>query len=73
MRHTLGYSFGRENSNVPTFEEFLEQIKNVDVAEMKNVCFDFAKQQIVNSSSWIRQEDFPGCCEMCTKRYHAHK
>lgn len=59
MRHTLGYSFGRKNSNVPTFEEFLEQIKNVDVAEMKNVCFDFAKQQIVNSSSWIRQEDFP--------------
>lgn len=59
MRHTLGYSFGRENSNVPTFEEFLEQIKNVDVAEMKNVCFDFAKQQIINSTSWIRQEDFP--------------
>lgn len=59
MRHTLGYGFGRENSNVPTFEEFLEQIKSVDVSEMKNVCFDFAKQQIINSTSWIRQEDFP--------------
>jgi len=57
--YSITYGFGNENSNVPTFEEFLEQIKNVDVTEMKNVCFDFAKQQIINSTSWIRQENFP--------------
>ena len=51
--------FDSKNSNVPTFEEFLEQIKNVDISEIKNVCFDFAKQKIINSTFWIEQETFP--------------
>ena len=32
--------------STPYFEEFLEQIKNIDVSEMKNLCFDFLKDKI---------------------------
>ena len=49
----------RENTNVPTFKELLEQVKNVDVSEIKKVCFDFVKQQIVNTTSLIIQSDLP--------------
>ena len=32
--------------STPYFEEFLEQIKNIDVSEMKKLCFDFLKDKI---------------------------
>ena len=54
-----GFDFGGDNSNLPTFEEFLQQIKSVDVSEMKNLCFDYARKRITNSSAWINQNEFP--------------
>ena len=47
------------NDNTPTFDQFLEQIKNAKVNNIKNVCFDFVRQQIENTNLWIRQENFP--------------
>ncbi len=49
----------KEKINVQIFEEFLEKLKKADILEIKKVCFDFAKQQIVNTTSEFRQEDFP--------------
>ena len=57
---SICYSSGiRQNTNVPTLEELLEQVKNVDVSEIKKVCFDFVKQQIVNTTSRIIQSNLP--------------
>lgn len=58
MNNSIVFGF-RENKDLPTFEEFLEQIKSVEISELKNACFDFARKQIINSSLLIRQEDYP--------------
>lgn len=58
-RHYSWESISSRNDNTSTFDQFLEQIKNVKVNDIKNACFDFVKQQIENSNLWIRQEDFP--------------
>ena len=54
-----GFGFGSDNSNLPTFEEFLQQLKSSDISELKNICFDYARKQITNSSTWINQDGYP--------------
>lgn len=53
------YGFYRENKELPTFEEFLQQVKSADVSELKDICFDYAKKQITNSSTWINRDSYP--------------
>lgn len=43
----------------PRFEEFLEQIKNIDVSEMKNLCFDFLKNKISKETLGFFQINLP--------------
>lgn len=47
------------NYNLNYSKEFLEQVKSVDVSELKKVCFDYVRQQIINSSSMVNQEYYP--------------
>lgn len=54
-----GFDFGSNNINLPTFEEFLQQIKSVDISEIKNLCFDYARKKITNSGAWINQNEYP--------------
>ena len=54
-----GFDFGSNNSNLPTFEEFLQQIKIVDISEIKKLCFDYARKKITNSGAWINQNEYP--------------
>ncbi len=54
-----GFDFGSNNSNLPTFEEFLQQIKSVDISEIKKLCFDYARKKITNSGAWINQNEYP--------------
>ena len=55
----MRYILDKGVANIPTFEEFLEQIKNVNVENLKNYCFNYVKQNIINSSLMIRLEDYP--------------
>lgn len=59
MYHSMSYDFDEDISNGFTFQQFLEQIKNVEVTDIKKVCFDFTQQQIINSNLEISKEDFP--------------
>ena len=43
----------------PHFEEFSEQIKNIDVSEMKNLCFDFLKDKIFKEAFRFSQINLP--------------
>ena len=43
----------------PYFEEFLEQIKNIDVSEMKNLCFEFLKDKISKDTFRFFQINLP--------------
>ena len=45
--------------STPRFEEFLEQIKNIDVSEMKNLCFDFLKDKISKEALSFFQINLP--------------
>ncbi len=45
--------------STPHFEEFLEQIKNIDVSEMKNLCFDFLKDKISKETFRFSQINLP--------------
>ena len=45
--------------STPRFEEFLEQIKNIDVSEMKNLCFDFLKNKISKETLGFFQINLP--------------
>ena len=59
MYHSMSYDFDEDIRNGFTFQQFLEQIKNVEVTDIKKVCFDFTQQQIINSNFGISKEDFP--------------
>ena len=48
-------AFGKD---LPTYEEFLQQVKSADVSELKDICFDYARKQITNSSTWINQNGY---------------
>ncbi len=55
-----GIDFDLENGKyAPSTDEFFEKIKTVEISELKNVCFDFARKKITNSESWIRIEKYP--------------
>ena len=52
-----GYSYsGIEQQSV---EEFLEQLKNIDIKDIKQYCFDFARKQLLSNSRWIEQKEYP--------------
>ena len=51
-------AFGRESKDLPTYEEFLQQVKSADVSELKDICFDYARKQITNSSTYINQNGY---------------
>ena len=48
-------AFGKD---LPTYEEFLQQVKSADVSELKDICFDYARKQITNSSMYINQNGY---------------
>ncbi len=50
---------GEKGIYAPSIEEFLKKIKTVEISELKNVCFDFARKQITNSESSIRIDKYP--------------
>ena len=52
-------AFGKESIDLPTYEEFLQQVKSADVSELKDICFDYARKQITNSSKYINQNGYP--------------
>ena len=35
--HSVLHGFGSENKDLPTFEEFLQQVKSADVSELKDI------------------------------------
>ena len=53
------FNFSSDNSNLPIFEEFIQKIKTVDVSELKNIFFDYARKRITNSHSLINQNEYP--------------
>lgn len=51
--------FIRESSNIPTFDEFLQQIKTADISKLKDICFSYARRQIINSNIKIMKNEYP--------------
>ncbi len=53
------YLASEKGKEAPSVEEFLERIKTVEISELKNTCFDFARKQIINSTGPIKVDDYP--------------
>ena len=56
---TSMYGFASKSSNLPTFEEYIQQLKSADVSELKNICFDYARKRITNSNVHIYINEYP--------------
>ena len=41
------------------FDEFIQQIKNADISEVKNICFDYFRESMINSVSAIIPSEYP--------------
>lgn len=46
------YSYS-ESNNLPTFDEFIQQLEKVDASKIKEECFNYARKRITNSNLWI--------------------
>ena len=56
--HSFGFD-GKNYEDLSPFEKFLVHLKDVDASKIKDSCYDYEKQLILNSSLWFNQDDYP--------------